>query len=98
MRALKILTIAMAVLIVFGTLALTILIARRLSGTSQKAPFAVELSEPAGTRIVGLTAVQDQLALHFEGGGPDRVLLIDPRSGATSGRMILRTGNEEGAR
>ena len=43
----------------------------------------VVLDEPVGTRIAGATAgTVDRLALQLQGGGPDRVVLIDTRSRA----------------
>lgn len=92
MRALKIATVIMGVLILFGTAALVIVVVRR--GVSPARPalpatVATALQEPAGTRIAGIAALQDRLAVQLQGGGPDRVLLIDPRSGAVSGRITL---------
>jgi hypothetical protein len=45
------------------------------------------LDEPAGTQIAGIAAVRDRLAVQLRGGGADRVLLIDPASGAIVGRV-----------
>jgi hypothetical protein len=50
---------------------------------------AAVLEEPAGTRIAGIAAVQDRLAVQLQGGGVDRVLLLDPRTGAVAGRISL---------
>ena len=90
MRFLKILTIVMAVLIVVGTTVLLVAIARRLGSPSVPAPIAVLLDEPAGTRIAGITSVGDRLALRLEGGGADRVVLLDARTGAIAGRIAVR--------
>jgi Family of unknown function (DUF6476) len=93
MRFLKVITIAMAVLIVVGTTVLLVVIARRLSGgTVATAPIAAVLDEPAGTRIAGIAATGDRLAVQLQGGGSDRVLLLDPRTGAVVGRVGLRAG------
>jgi hypothetical protein len=94
MRFLKVLTIGMGVLIVVATTVLVVLIARRLSGGPVVSPgsLAVMLDEPAGTRMVGIAAVGDRLAVALQGGGLDRVLLIDPRTGAVVGRVGLRAG------
>ena len=91
MRLLKIVTIAMAVLIVLATSALVVVIARRLGGAGgTAAPIAVLLDEPRGTRIAGIANAGERLAVQLQGGGPDRVLLIDARTGATAGRLSLR--------
>ncbi|HEX2939780.1 MAG TPA: hypothetical protein VHO91_01955 [Rhodopila sp.] len=92
MRALKIATIVMGVLIVAGTMALVIAVARRSAAPmAAKLPASVSatLEEPAGTRIAGIAAVQDRLAVQLQGGGADRVVLVDPRTGAVAGRISL---------
>jgi hypothetical protein len=92
MRALKIATIAMGVLIVLGTMTLVVLVARRSAapagGTAAVAASAV-LDEPAGTRIAGIATVQDRLAVQLQGGGADRVVFVDPRTGTVVGRVSL---------
>jgi len=84
------LTVGMGVLILLGTTVLVVTIIKR-STTPATAPTpALVLNEPAGTKIAGLTAVADRLAIDLQGGGPDRVVLIDPRSGQIVGRIALR--------
>jgi hypothetical protein len=92
MRVLKIAVVVMGVLIVFGTVGLVIGVLRR--GASPPAgglPAVVQavLQEPEGTRIAGIAALQDRLAVQLQGGGVDRVVLIDPRTGAVAGRISL---------
>jgi len=92
MRFLKAITIGMGVLIVVATTVLVVVIARRLGGPAPiTAAFDVVLEEPAGTRIAGIAAAGDRVALQLQGGGADRVLLVDPRSGVVTGRLGLRT-------
>ncbi len=84
----------MGVLIVIGTVTLGVLIARRAAplarvGPAASNPFSTVLDEPAGTRITQVIPIQDRLALHLQGGGPDRVTLIDPRTGGRSGTILL---------
>ena len=90
MRAIKIATIAMGVLIVLGTTVILVTIVKRTTsgpaGLPEKA-FAAVLDEPAGTTIVGIASVRERLAVQLHGGGVDRVLLIDPVSGAVVGRI-----------
>ena len=95
MRALKIATIAMGVLLVAGTVSLAVLIAQRLTGAGRATPYAATLDEPAGTRIAGIATLRDLLAIHLQGGGPDRILLLDPRSGSTTGSITLHPANRE---
>jgi putative heme iron utilization protein len=47
------------------------------------------LQEPEGTRIAGIAATADRLAVQLQGGGGDRVVLVDPRTGALAGRISL---------
>jgi hypothetical protein len=92
MRALKIATIVMGVLIVLGTsVVLVTIVKRTMSGPAAvpEKPFAAVLDEPAGTAIVGIAPVRDRLAVQLHGGGVDRLVLIDPASGAVVGRIAL---------
>lgn len=105
LRALKIAVIVMAVLIVAGTTMLIVEVIRRVSAPAGPLPpgplpagpsaagssavFSVTLQEPAGTRITGVAETQDRLAVQLQGGGADRVVLIDPRSGVVIGRILL---------
>jgi hypothetical protein len=96
MRALKVVTVVMGVMIVAGTGVLIAVIAHRVASPAPNVtvaaggpPFALALDEPAGTHIAGIVAVGDRLAVQLQGGGADRVVLVDPRSGAVAGRIIL---------
>lgn len=94
MRGLKIATVVMGMLIVLGTIALVIAVARRTSApgpavATWPTSIAAVLNEPAGTHIAGIAAVRDRLAVRLEGGGADRVVLIDLTTGAVSGRISL---------
>jgi hypothetical protein len=92
MRALKVATIAMGVLILVGTAVIVVTIVKRTmsgpAGLPERA-FAAVLDEPAGTVIAGIASVRDRLAVQLHGGGADRVVLIDPASGAVVGRVGL---------
>jgi hypothetical protein len=90
MRALKVLTVVMGVMILVGTAVLVaVIIHRASSGPAASASVALVLNEPAGTRIAGIAAAGDRLALQLQGGGADRVVLVDPRSGVVVGRIML---------
>ena len=87
MRALKAAVVVMTVLIIVGVAVIGATIAQRLSGNT--APVVVTsatLDEPEGTRIVSIATAGDHLAVQLQGGGSDRVLILDTRSG----RMLLR--------
>jgi hypothetical protein len=53
------------------------------------AAMSAMLDEPEGTHIAGIAAVRDRLAVQLQGGGADRVVLIDPSTGMVSGRIML---------
>jgi hypothetical protein len=95
MRALKIAVVVMGILIVLGTMGLVIGIARRSSAPvtapapATLAPVSSVLEEPVGTRIAGIVALRDRLAVQLQGGGVDRVVLVDPATGAVAGRISL---------
>jgi hypothetical protein len=100
-RALKFVTIVMGVLILVGTTVVVVTIVKRsVSGPSDYAGLPEKvvppetvvrlvLDEPAGTSIVGIVSLRDRLAVQLRGGGVDRVLLINPVSGATAGTISL---------
>jgi len=90
MRGLKILVIGMGVVIVLGTITLAALIVRRLStaAPAEGAAISVGLGQPPGTRILGIAATQDRLAVHVGHEGSERVLLLDPRTGRVSGEVV----------
>jgi hypothetical protein len=91
MRGLKILTIAMAVMIVAGIVVVGVTILHRLSGPAGGPAFAAPavLDEPAGSRIMSIAGVGERLAVQIQGGGPDRVVFIDARTGQVVGRAAL---------
>ena len=93
MRILRVLVIVMGVFIVVATTVLIVLIVHRLSGapvTGQVTAITAKLDELAGTHIVTIVAAGDRLAIQLQGGGPDRVVLLDPRNGAVVGRIALK--------
>ncbi len=90
MRALKAAVIVMGVLIVAGVAVIAVTIVRRMSGPGAGVGTVARavLDEPAGTRIAGLSVAADRLAVQLQGGGPDRVVVLD----TTAGRVIARIG------
>ncbi len=88
MRGLKILTVVMAVLIVVGVVTLGVVMTRRLGGLVAGAA-DTRLGEPDGTEIAGIAATADRVALQLRGGGPDRVVLVDAKTGKPVGRIIV---------
>jgi hypothetical protein len=93
MRLLKAITIGMGVLIVVATAVLVVVIARRLEGpVLAPTRTTLVLDEPSGTRIVEIVGAGDRLAALLQGGGgADRIVLLDPRTGVVAGRVELRS-------
>ncbi len=80
MRAMLVLVVGMGVLIVAGVAVVAVTIVSRMGGHGT-IPAAVALAEPAGTHIAGIAAMGDRLAVLLQGGGPDRVVVVDGRGG-----------------
>ena len=93
MKALKVLVVVMGVMIVAGVIGLGVVMTRRLTAapptTALPGMGSVTLDEPAGTRIAGAVAGGDTIVLHLQGGGPDRVAVVELRSGRVVGRIGL---------
>ena len=93
MRGLKWAVGIMGVLIVAGTVTLLTLLAMRATGGSVGTPAMAQvlLEEPIGTRLTSasLSAAGDRLLVRLEGGGPDRVAVVDLRTGRTVSRIAL---------
>lgn len=87
MRAMMSAVVIMGILIVVGVATLGITIFRRLAVPLPSG--AIVLNEPAGTRMLSVTQAGDRLAVLLQGGGPDRIVLLDARSGTVSGRIAL---------
>lgn len=88
MRALKAAVVGMAVLIVVGVVTLAVLLVQRVGG-SPAALAASVLDEPAGTRIAALSTTPDRVWLLLQGGGVDRLVSVESRTGRVVGRVSL---------
>jgi hypothetical protein len=89
MRLLRVLVVVMGVMIVAGVAALGVLLTRRIGAVPASAA-AVSLDEPQGTGIASVSAAADSVAVQLRGGGPDRVVVIDLRSGRVTGKIGLQ--------
>lgn len=86
MRALKMIMVVMGLLIVAGVAVLGVTISQRMSTPKLAAPAV--LDEPEGTRIGNISTSGDRVVLLLQGGGPDRIVVVDVRSG----QVIAKTG------
>jgi hypothetical protein len=90
MRALQAAVIVMGVLIVAGVATIVVTIVTRLGGGGTGGAVAQALlDEPAGTRIAGLSVAVDRLAVQLQGGGADRVVVLETRTGHVIARIGL---------
>ena len=90
MRALKAAVIVMGVLIVAGVATIVVTIVQRMAGPSVPATaLQAAVSEPAGSHIAGASLSGERLAVQLQGGGPDRVVVLDTRNGHVMLRFSL---------
>jgi hypothetical protein len=90
MGVVKVLAVLMGVLIIIGSTVVVVTIIKRSTAEQSDASAAVVLDEPAGTRIGGIAAISGRLAVLLQGGaGPDRIVLVDPRTGTEAGTIAL---------
>jgi hypothetical protein len=60
-------------------------------GIAASVPAAdVLLDEPSGTRVASTAIAGDRIAVSLQGGGPDRVIVLDLRTGRIVTRVSLR--------
>ncbi len=82
--------VLMGVMILFGMLALGVVVNHRLAIIKPGQYRLTVLDEPAGTHIAGVAAFGGEMALTLAGGGADRVVLVNPVTGRISARVALK--------
>lgn len=89
MRALKAAVIVMGVLIVLGVTTIVVTIVSRMSGPRAATGEVAQavLDEPSGTRIASVSLAADRVAVQLQGGGADRVVVVD-----NAGHVLARIG------
>lgn len=60
-----------------------------LAGASVAEFGNVAVPVPAGTRIEQMMVAGERVVLRLSGGGPERVLVLDPRRGTVAGSFVL---------
>jgi hypothetical protein len=91
MRGLQAAVVFMGVVIVAMVATIVLTLAHRMSAPAPSAVAStVLLDQPAGTRIQAITALGGRLAILLQGGGPDRIIFVDPAHGPTLGSIALR--------
>ena len=89
MAALKAAVIGMGLLIIAGVTVIVVTLIHRIAAPPATELVRATLDEPAGTRIAGVATGAERLAVQLQGGGPDRVLVLDLRSGRVVARATL---------
>lgn len=90
MRGLVALAVGLGVLIVIGIGVIAFTIINRIASVGADRVTSVTLEEPPGSRIASQSLGGDRVSLQLEGGGPDRLVIIDLRNGKVLGRVTLR--------
>jgi hypothetical protein len=101
-RPLLIAVIVMGVLVVLGTSVVIVKVVKDIIGGSSHAtadsagvsPDTIMLttnmlSQPLGSHIVTITGLGERLGVLINGGGPDRILFVDPATGHVTGQLML---------
>lgn len=95
MKALKALVLGMGVLLVAGLGLLVYGVSTRMGNPPVTASRPtggfgeVEIALPAGARVEQMAIAGERVVLRLSGGGPERVLVLDPASGRVSGSFAL---------
>jgi hypothetical protein len=91
MRALMGLVVGMGVLIVAGVATLGVMLVHRLGAAAPALAVtrSMSLDEPAGTRVASAAGSGGTLTAVLQGGGPDRILVIDLATGRVTARVSL---------
>jgi hypothetical protein len=89
-RPLLIAVIAMGVLILLVTTVVVVKLVKDIVGAPSSVTLTTTmLRQPAGSHIVTITAVDGRLGVLLSGGGPDRILFVDPGTGKVAGQLML---------
>jgi hypothetical protein len=89
-RPLLIAVIAMGVLILLVTTVVIVKLVKDVVAAPASVTLTtVLLRQPAGSHIVTITAVDGRLGVLLNGGGPDRILFVDPGTGKVAGQLML---------
>lgn len=59
---------------------------------------AVAVPVPAGAKVEQTLVVAERVVLRLSGGGPDRLIVLDPANGSVSGSFVLTPEAPAGAR
>ena len=91
MRNMLVLVVVLGILLIAGTGAVFTTILHRAGRAAGPRIVGAVLDEPAGTHIVAAAGFGDGIAVTLQGGGPDRVVIVNPATGqATDAAKLAR--------
>jgi hypothetical protein len=98
-RPLMMVVIGLGILVVLATTVVIVKVVKDIiTGSSHSAASASTdsvtlttsmLSQPAGSHIVTIAGVDGRLSVLINGGGPDRILFVDPSTGHVTGQLMM---------
>ncbi|HTI01245.1 MAG TPA: hypothetical protein VL752_09910 [Acidisoma sp.] len=104
-RPLLIAVIVMGVLVIAATSVVIVKLVQDIAGGGRHAPSMAStivpgapekitlttrmLNQPESSHIVSIATAGDRLAVLINGGGPDRILFVEPATGAVTGQLML---------
>ena len=89
-KPLLIAVIAMGVLILVATTVVVVKMVKDVvAGPASVTLTTTMLRQPPGSHIVTIAAVDGRLSILLNGGGPDRILFVDPATGKIAGQLML---------
>ena len=96
-RPLMMVVIGLGILVVLATTVVIVKVVKDIISGSSHGVASSEsvtlttkmLSQPAGSHIVTIAGVDGRLSVLINGGGPDRILFVDPASGQVTGQLML---------
>jgi hypothetical protein len=89
-KPLLIAVIAMGVLILVATTVVVVKLVKDVVARPASVTLTTTmLRQPPGSHIVTIAAVDGRLGVLVNGGGPDRILFVDPATGKVAGQLMV---------
>lgn len=88
----------MAVVLVAGFVVIAVELVNRMLGPTDERAFAASVDLPDGASVAGVSATASRAIVHVRlPGGRDRIVVVDPASGAVLGTIDLAAEGGAGA-
>jgi hypothetical protein len=86
------LTLGVGILAVFVAIMYRLFVAPDKAPARGDPPLVATATVPAGARLVSTAAANDRIVLTYEHAAGTTLIIVDPRSGAVTGRLELTPG------